>query len=211
MAITLNITPTNENLCGKSHWWGAPDLPADMPYPYVRVTEDGEEYDEPLTFICQIRLSDIAALDKDNLLPHTGMLYFFAAIDYFLGEESPLLLPGNGYTGELIRVIYSPQESDLAPYEIHWAGTDESIFRPAEAIEFAADDAASGDGMRMLCRPYPEEVDSQYLGYVTLLQVDEEDRWNLRFYDCGSLFFMINKDALSRRQFDKVVTQLYYL
>ena len=211
MAITLNITPTNENLCGKSHWWGAPDLPADMPYPYVRVTEDGEEYDEPLTFICQIRLSDIAALDKDNLLPHTGMLYFFAAIDYFLGEESPLLLPGNGYTGELIRVIYSPQESDLAPYEIHWAGTDESIFRPAEAIEFAADDAASGDGMRMLCRPYPEEVDSQYPGYVTLLQVDEEDRWNLRFYDCGSLFFMINKDALSRRQFDKVVTQLYYL
>ena len=211
MAITLNITPTNENLCGKSHWWGAPDLPADMPYPYVRVTEDGEEYDEPLTFICQIRLSDIAALDKDNLLPHTGMLYFFAAIDYFLGEESPLLLPGNGYTGELIRVIYSPQESDLAPYEIHWAGTDESIFRPAEAIEFAADDAACGDGMRMLCRPYPEEVDSQSPRYVTLLQMDEEDRWNLRFYDCGSLFFMINKDALSRRQFDKVVTQLYYL
>ena len=211
MAITLKIRPTNKNLCGKSHWWGAPDLPADMPYPYVKVTEDGEEYDEPLTFICQIRLSELAAFDKDNLLPHTGMLYFFAAIDYFLGEDSPLLLPGNGYEGELIRVIYSPNESDLAPYEIHWAGTDESIFRPAEEIEFVLDDAPVGDGIRMLCRPYTEEVVSQYPGYVTLLQVDEEDRWNLRFYDCGSLFFMIDKEALRRQQFDKVVSQLYYL
>ncbi|MCF0193929.1 MAG: DUF1963 domain-containing protein [Bacteroidaceae bacterium] len=211
MAIRLNIRPTSDDLRGKSHWWGAPDLPKGMPYPYVEVNDGSEPYDEPLTFICQIRLAELAEADKDNLLPHTGMLYFFAAIDSFLGEDSPLLLPGSGYAGELVRVVYSEEENDLEPYEIHWYGTDESIFRAAEAIEFLADDAQTGDGMLMLCRPYADEVSEQYPDHVTLLQVDEEDRWNLRFYDCGTLFFMIDKDALRQRQFDRVTTELYYL
>ena len=92
MAITIITTPASADLRGQSHWWGAPDLPADVPYPYVTVGEGTDDvYDEPLTFVCQIRLSDLAALDKADLLPHEGMLYIFAPLDYFLGElDSPL-------------------------------------------------------------------------------------------------------------------------
>ena len=80
--IKITTVNTDEPLLGKSKWWGAPDLPASVPFPYTTyIDEDGEEYPQPLTFICQIRLRDIADIDTDNLLPHTGMLYFFADIE----------------------------------------------------------------------------------------------------------------------------------
>ena len=64
-------------------------MPEDLEYPEVPVRdeyvdEDGkdavDEYDDPLTFICQIRCSDLAALDPKGLLPHEGLLYFFGAL-----------------------------------------------------------------------------------------------------------------------------------
>ena len=63
--IKINTRPSKENLVGRSHWWGAPDLPADMPYPFVTVGDDDDDasYPAALTFICQIRLSDIAPPD----------------------------------------------------------------------------------------------------------------------------------------------------
>ena len=32
-SISIITNPTTENLVGRSHWWGAPDLPEDVPYP----------------------------------------------------------------------------------------------------------------------------------------------------------------------------------
>ena len=91
MAISITTHTTQEDLTGKSHWWGAPDLPDNVPYPCITCEDEEGTYEEPLTFVCQIRCADIASLDPENLLPHTGMLYFFAPIAYFLGEtDSPL-------------------------------------------------------------------------------------------------------------------------
>ena len=57
----------------------------------MKVTEeDGTESEYPLTFICQIDCEDIAPFDKEGLLPHEGMLYFFAAIDEFIPPMFPL-------------------------------------------------------------------------------------------------------------------------
>ena len=59
--IKITTAESHSPLDGKSKWWGAPDMPEDMPYPYVMVLgDDNEQYPEPLTFICQIRLEDIA-------------------------------------------------------------------------------------------------------------------------------------------------------
>lgn len=53
--IKITTVNTDEPLLGKSKWWGAPDLPASVPFPYTTyIDEDGEEYPQPLTFICQI-------------------------------------------------------------------------------------------------------------------------------------------------------------
>jgi len=206
MAIRIETRPTDQPLTGMSHWWGAPDLPADTPYPYVTVGEGtDDEYEEPLTFVCQIRCEDIASLDPDGLLPHKGMLYFFAPFDYFLGElESPL----DQYTPPV--VLYHPQTEGLVPYDICWEGTTDSIFRPAEAISFSIADKASGDGCLMLGKPYQDEVLQEHQQDVCLLQVDEDDRWGLRFFDCGMYYFFMPAKALRQQQWTQATGELFY-
>lgn len=205
MAIKIITRPTTETLIGKSHWWGAPDLPADTPYPYVMAGEGNDRYPEPLTFICQIRCEDIAPFDKDDLLPHSGMLYFFGPLDYFLGEtDSPL----NAHTPP--RVIYSCQTESLAPYDLHWEDTGESVFRPTEKIVFSQTEQAIDDGMLMLGTPYQEEVRQMHENDVCLLQIDEDDRWGLRFYDCGMYSIFVRRDDLQKGRWDKATGELFY-
>ena len=89
MAIKMTLQQTERVLFCGSKWWGDPDMPENMQYPTMTVEEDGEKYEYPLTFICQINCEDIAKFDPEGKLPHEGMLYFFAAIDQWLGYESP--------------------------------------------------------------------------------------------------------------------------
>lgn len=86
MAIKLTPYETDTRLFCVSKFWGDPDMPADMQYPTYRL-EDGSMI--PLTFICQIDCHDIAALDTAGVLPHEGMLYFFAVTDGLFGGEGP--------------------------------------------------------------------------------------------------------------------------
>lgn len=185
-AIRLKFTKTSRDLTGRSKWWGAPDLPEEIPCPYVIAEEDGDKWEEPLTFICQIRCSDIAALDKGGLLPHEGMLYFFAAIDEYLGEDSPIHSPIGEWDKAVTKVIYSKKEKGLSPYVLNWEGTEESVFRPAEEISFEPC-AEFAEGFKLLGKPFFDEVREQYHDCISLLQLDEEEDWRLRFYDCGML------------------------
>ena len=103
MAIKLELKKTERILFCGSKWWGDPDMPENMQYPTMEVSEDGEKFDYPLTFVCQINCEDIAAFDKENKLPHEGMLYFFAAVDDYLGYESPVQNPeGEWPKGRLV-------------------------------------------------------------------------------------------------------------
>lgn len=52
---------------GASKFFGTPTVP---------LSWDGDFYEDEI-FFCQIKLSDIAELDKKNRLPHTGYLYIF--------------------------------------------------------------------------------------------------------------------------------------
>lgn len=88
MAIKLTPYETDTRLFCVSKFWGDPDMPSDMMYPTFKL-EDGSVI--PLHFICQIDCADIAPLDTAGLLPHEGMLYFFAAIDGLFGGEGPKL------------------------------------------------------------------------------------------------------------------------
>ena len=201
MSIKIKTVKTVDKLVGKSHWWGAPDLPDDIPYPCKKIKDAGETYYEPLTFVCQIRCSDIAELDTDGLLPHSGFLYFFAPINYFLGEtDTPLSMHDDPV------VIYSEREDDLKPYRLVWEGTEDSIFRPAEAIEFSAGADTYADVIddhALLC-PLVDDIADWYPRSISLLQIVESDEWNLRFFDCGSYLFLISRQSLKARRWDKV-------
>ena len=61
----------------------------------------------------------------------------------------------------------------------------------------------------LLGEPYLEEVREAMPGLVPLLQIDENDDWGLRFFDCGMLTFMISPEDLAARRFDRVRAYLY--
>ena len=107
MAIKLELKRTERILFCGSKWWGDPDMPENMQYPTMEVTEDGETYDYPLTFICQINCEDISPFDKENRLPHEGMLYFFAAVDDYIGYESPVLNPAGEWPKGRVMLKYA--------------------------------------------------------------------------------------------------------
>ena len=183
MAIKINIRPSEQDLAGKSHWWGFPDLPEACEWP---CNEDGDL----LTFICQISLEDISEFDTDNRLPHKGIIWFFADLDYFLGDlDAPC-----GGTGEwepgTFKVLYSEDCSDLLTHEYYWEDGEPAVL-PAEEMTFEA--ASETDfGFKLLGMPaMTEGYENENEGLMSLLQMDEEERWGLRFFDCGTVNFMI--------------------
>jgi uncharacterized protein YwqG len=67
--VPTRVGSMDEIPLGASRLGGLPDLPAD----YQWKTYQGK----PLTFIGQFRLSEIAPMDTEGILPHKGLLYFF--------------------------------------------------------------------------------------------------------------------------------------
>ena len=183
MAIKINIRPSEQDLAGKSHWWGFPDLPEACEWP---CNEDGDL----LTFICQISLEDISEFDTDNRLPHKGIIWFFADLDYFLGDlDAPC-----GGTGEwepgTFKVLYSEDCSDLLTHEYYWEDGEPAVL-PAEEMTFEAT-SETDFGFKLLGLPtMTEGYENENEGLMSLLQLDEEERWGLRFFDCGTVNFMV--------------------
>lgn len=70
---TISIKTQSDNkadiLIGASKFGGLPDLPTSVSWPKWQ--------EQPLPFLSQICLSDIAPFDHVDQLPHSGMLYFF--------------------------------------------------------------------------------------------------------------------------------------
>lgn len=207
-SIQLVFHRTQDDLTGQSKWWGAPDLPPDSPYPVVHCQDGDDQWDEPLTFLCQIRCEDLTPFDPDGLLPHEGMLYFFAAIDYYLGMDSPLVNGYGAWPAPLVRVMYVPSCEHLEPYEMHYPdGTD--VFFPAERLTFARCPERS-DNYKLLGKPYLDEIFEQYGNCVNLLQVDENDDWGLRFVDCGMLCILMSAEDLRERRWNNAFGYLHF-
>ena len=211
--INLTTAPSDDVLYAQSKWWGFPDLPDDLDWPTVEAEDDGEVFDDPLTFVCQIRCEELAELDPEGLLPHEGMLYFFAALDYFLGDLDAFTAPGMGeWPSECFKVLYSPVEEGLNTHTLFYDEEDEIPACPApERIVFGQKmpDQVGHDETRLLGEPFTDEAREAMPGYISLLQIDENDDWGLRFFDSGMLNFMIKPADLKARRFDKVRAYLY--
>lgn len=181
--------------CG-SKWFGDPDMPENMQYPTVEVTEEGETYDYPLTFICQINCEDIAPYDKEGRLPHEGMLYFFAALDEWLGYESATHNGlGEWPKGEFVVKYAKSINFETFQSCILVDDEDQPLTDPELEIVFSeCDDAA--DGIKLLGVPFFEEVRQQYPDMINLLQLDENDEIGLRFYDGGNLNLLMKESDL---------------
>ena len=204
--IGVTTTKGNGSLFGKSKWWSSPDMPENLEYPEVPVNVDGQLYYDPLTFICQIRCEDLAAHDPEGLLPHGGMLWFFAALDYFLGDQDADAAPGMGeWSPQYFKVLYSKDCSGLHTHSVLYDDGTPACLPEEEIVFREGGESCTG----FLGKPYFEEVREAMPGMLSLLQIDGEDRWNLRFFDCGMLNFLISAEDLAERRFDRVRCYLH--
>ena len=134
------------------------------------------------------------------------MLYFFADLDYFLGDiEVPS--EGLGFWPEgTFKVIYA-QETDKLNTHIVLNEDGTCACLKAEALSYSP--TTDYDyGHKLLGMPFFEEVNEAAPGYISLLQIDEDERWHLTLYDCGMINFIIRKEDLAAKRFDKV--RLYF-
>ena len=181
MAIRLSLKKTERILFCGSKWWGDPDMPENMQYPTVTASDDGETFDYPLTFICQINCEDIAPFDTENRLPHEGMLYFFAALDKWLGYDSPTSNDVGEWSRGHFVVKYAKNINFETFQSCMMVGEEgESLTEPELEIcfEHCEDDA---EGIKLLGVGRKADTRSKYSGMLNLLQLDKNEALALDF------------------------------
>ena len=154
---------------GASKFFGTPTVPLAWE----------EDFDDDEIFFCQIRLSDIAALDRENRLPHTGYLYIFLHTEegkYGLGAD----------------VRYFDGEPELAFDGFNAAVEDYEGFTEAYLMEFSESDE-SEDCTRLFGVPsdwsYEDEPPKLLMQYDPL----DNEMGFLDFLD-GFLYFFFGED-----------------
>ena len=169
-------------------------MPENMQYPTVTTTEDGETFDYPLTFVCQINCEDIAALDTENRLPHEGMLYFFAALDKWIGYDSPTANDRGEWTRGHFVVKYAKTINFETFQSCMMVGDEgESLTEPELEICFeqCEDDAP---GIKLLGCSSKQSTQDKYPGLVNLLQLDKNEALAMDFGE-GSVLNLLFKES----------------
>lgn len=190
-----------------SKFWGNPDLPKTFSFPTYKDAEGEESH---YNFVCQINCSEAAPFDTEGKLPHHGMLYFFAQIDYYMGDiffSEPL--PEGWWPKEGVKVYYYPKE-DWENFEtlVLLDDDDEEIAMREQKIDFETiEEGGVIDGHKLLGAPsyLCDEIDLSE--HTLLLQVDScelEDGNELLFMDCGMLYFLIPKTDIEKPSFKNV-------
>ncbi len=115
-------------------------MPADMEYPTVEVTDEGETFDYPLTFVCQIDCEDLAALDPEGRLPHQGMFYVFAGLDEYLEQFDSPFHNGPGLWGRKMVVVKYTRSINFETFRsaIMVDDEDQPLTQPALKMTFEA-------------------------------------------------------------------------
>ena len=181
MAIRLTLKKTERVLFCGSKWWGDPDMPHDMQYPMISATEDGETFDYPLTFVCQINCEDIAALDPEGKLPHEGMLYFFAAIDKWLGYESPTANDKGEWTKGHFVVKYA-KSINFETFQTCMIVDDDDQQLTESELEIVFTECDDKDqGIKLLGNPSKEGTEKEYADMGNLLQITSDSVSGMNF------------------------------
>jgi hypothetical protein len=89
--VAQHPKPGEEGRVGGCRIGGAPDLPPGVDWP--RLSTDPEAPPgEPLSFLLQVNLAEVAFADREQLLPTSGMLSFFFHLDADGAEDVATVL-----------------------------------------------------------------------------------------------------------------------
>ncbi|WP_413362976.1 YwqG family protein [Lysinibacillus sp. 3P01SB] len=170
------------NEIGSSRIGGDPDLPASVEWP---VDSGGT----PMTFLAQLRLSELTHQDEEALLPVKGILYFFVGVDepaygiehkvIYLPEDklqeakrlrSPEVTALEGeFTGYRVsaRSTMEPPNYGYVDYEM--VEDDEHDYEQYEKLCFELNDGNSNDLAVMFGYPSTQHGDCEYEAALHLL------------------------------------------
>ena len=206
MAIKLTLQHSERVLFCASKWWGDPDMPENMQYPTIEVTEDGETFDYPLTFVCQINCEDLAAFDPENKLPHEGMLYFFAAMDKWLGYDSPTKNDSGEWTRGHFVVKYA-KAINFETFQSCMLVDDEDQALTEREMEIVFSTCEDNEKcIKLLGTPASAEVGQKYEGLLNLLQIVRDTNLDVEFD--GELNLMIKDSDLHFGNWKKTIAHL---
>ena len=206
MAIKLTLNQTERVLFCGSKWWGDPDMPENMQYPTIEVTEDGETFDYPLTFVCQINCEDIAALDPDNKLPHEGMLYFFAALDKWIGYDSPTTNDHGEWSKGHFVVKYA-KAINFETFQSCMLVDDEDQALTERELEIVFSECADDEKcIKLLGTPSDPAVTQKYPDLLNLLQIVRSENLDVEFD--GELNLLMKPSDLNYGNWKKTVAHL---
>ena len=206
MAIKLTLNQTERVLFCGSKWWGDPDMPENMQYPTIEVTEDGETFDYPLTFICQINCEDIAALDPDNKLPHEGMLYFFAALDKWIGYDSPTTNDHGEWSKGHFVVKYA-KAINFETFQSCMLVDDEDQALTERELEIVFSECSDDEKcIKLLGTPSDPAVTQKYPDLLNLLQIVRSENLDVEFD--GELNLLMKPSDLNYGNWKKTVAHL---
>lgn len=188
---------------GTSRFWGNPDLPEDTQYP-MYIDNEGDEF--PYWFICQINLEDLSPYDVDNLLPHKGLLSFFAKIDHYLDSFAATdCISGFISDADAVKVMYFPSLDNMR--EVVLVDDGNNPVTPHElSIKFSSIAVKNGDEHELFAQPTHREWetwDPPFEDWIILLQIDSFSGkdFNLNFMDCGVLNILVSPEDLKNRDF----------
>ena len=206
MAIKLTLQHSERVLFCGSKWWGDPDMPENMQYPTIEVTEDGETFDYPLTFICQINCEDIAQFDPEGRLPHEGMLYFFAAMDKWLGYDSPTQNDKGEWTRGHFVVKYA-KAVNFETFQSCMLVDDEDQALTEREMEIVFSNCEDDEKcIKLLGNPSSAQVAEKYPKLGNLLQIVRDTNLDVEFE--GELNLMIKESDLHFGNWKKAVAHL---
>ena len=206
MAIKITLEPTEKILFCGSKWWGDPDMPENMQYPTIEVTQDGETFDYPLTFICQINCDDIAPFDPEGKLPHEGMLYFFAAIDKWIGYDSPTC-NGAGEWSKGHFVVKYAKSINFETFQTCMMVDDDDQPLTEREMEMVFSECTPDEKcLKLLGTPASAEVAGKYPDMINFLQLVATENFPVEFE--GYLNLMIKPSDLGYGNWKKVVAHL---
>lgn len=139
--LYLTTNKVDDIPVGQSKFGGCPDLPIDVAW----ATETGMEGGKSLAFVAQINLGEVTPYDTENLLPDSGMLYFFYAAEQeewgfdFADKNKFKVIYFSGGCGELVKTEFPADLPDDARFK-----PSAVTFREEISLPSVMDDA---DGM----------------------------------------------------------------
>ena len=225
IALTAKRADDDEIPVGASKFGGAPDVPQGFEWP----SWDGQ----PLGFMAQINLEDIAPFDLEGTLPASGILSFFYCANHDFW-------PRGAADKEGWRVCYFEQDLRRAkepPALRAWCVTavisanvvcnmPQSLFWELQEACETWTEAAWEQWEKSLAELYPQkphlmlgyprEVQSDAREVVSqatergeasdwhlLLQMDTDAEIGFTWGDGGAIFYLMHRDDLANRDFDK--------